>query len=179
MTTNTRTITAAATLAAASALLLGSAPAASALQPAEAATTTERERGIVMECTGEAGGLQAYASLYENDRHGNYLQVVLGDPDDGNGRSKQVKRAILDEGVVRASIKVDGARARITGTASKVGKKKKVHEEHTDAGYQITIDGTHRRLVNDLVLTYDGVTVPLTCDPAFAYDLRVTKDPIV
>ncbi len=80
-----RTLTAA--FLTATALTIGSAP-ASAVQAAEPGTaTTERERGIVMECTGQAGGLEAYASLYENDRYGNVLQVVLGDPDAGNGRS--------------------------------------------------------------------------------------------
>ena len=49
---------------------------------------------------------------------------------------------------------------------------------HDDAGYLITVDGTHRRLANDLVLRYDGAVVPLTCDEAFAYDLQVTKEPI-
>ena len=119
--------------------------------------TTERERGIVLDCHGEADGLQAYASIYENQRYGNHLQVVLGDPDDGNGRSKEPKRPFLVDGKVRATITVDGAKAKIRGTAAKVGKKKAVHEVHDDAGYLITVDGTHRRLANDLVLRYDGV----------------------
>ena len=172
-----RTLTAA--LLAATALMVGPTP-ASAMQADDfGPATTERERGIVLDCHGEADGLQAYASIYENQRYGNYLQVVLGDPDDGNGRSKEPKRPFLVDGKVRATITVDGAKARIRGTAAKVGKKKAVHEVHDDAGYLITIDGTHRRLANDLVLRYDGAVVPLTCDEAFAYDLRVTKEPIV
>ena len=171
-----RTLTAA--FLTATALTLGSTP-ASAMQADDHGTaTTERERGIVLECRGEAGGLQAYASLYENDRYGNVLQVVLGDPDAGNGRSKEVERKFLEDGEVRASITIDGAKAKIRGTADPVGKKKKVHEVHDDAGYLITVDGTHKRLVTDLVLRYDGVRVPLTCDPAFRYDLMVTKEPI-
>ncbi len=163
---------------AATALAAGSAP-ASAMQTDDFGTpTSERERGIVMECYGSADGLQAYASLYENDKYGNVLQVVLGDPDDGNGRSKEVKQAFLKNGKVRASISVDGDKAKIRGTARKVGTKKKVHEVHDDAGYLITIDGTHRRLATDLVLSYDGVRVPLTCDPAFRYDLMVVKEQI-
>lgn len=172
-----RTLTAA--FLTATALTVGSTP-ASAMPAAEPGTaTTERERGIVLECRGEAGGLAAYASIYENDKHGNVLQVVLGDPDAGNGRSKHVERPFLKDGKVRAAIRVDGTKARIRGTADKVGKKRSVHEVHDDAGYLITIDGTHKRLVADLVLSHDGVQVPLTCDPAFRYDLMVTKQPIV
>jgi hypothetical protein len=172
-----RTLTAA--FLTATALSVGSAP-ASALQTDDFGTpTTERERGIVLECRGEADGLAAYASLYENDKYGNVLQVVLGDPDAGNGRSKDVKRPFLEDGKVRGTITVDGAKARIRGTAEVVGKKKKVHEVHDDAGYLITVDGTHKRIAADLVLSYDGVRVPLTCDPAFRYDLMVTKEQIV
>jgi hypothetical protein len=172
-----RTLTAAFLTAAA--LTVGSAP-ASAMQADDfGPSTTERERGIVLECRGEAGGLEAYASLYENDRYGKVLQVVLGDPDAGNGRSKTPKRPLLEDGAVRGTITIDGAKARIRGTAVKVGKRKPVHEVHDDAGYLITVDGTHKRLVADLVLTYDGRRVPLTCDPSFVYDLQVTKTPIV
>ena len=157
------------------ALALGQSPATAM---ADGATTTHRERGIVMECTGEADGLQAYASLYENDRFGNYVQVVLGDPDAGNGVNKLVKRKLLEDGVVRATVTIDGAKAKIRGTASRVGKKKHVHEELDDAGYHVVSDGTHRRLRNDLAFEYDGMATRLSCDPAFAYNLRVTKTPI-
>ena len=88
---------------------------------------------------------------------GTCLQVVLGDPDAGNGRSKEVERQFLVDGKVRATITIDGAKAKIRGTAELVGKKKPVHEVHDDAGYLITVDGTHRRLATDLVLSYDGV----------------------
>jgi len=171
-----RTLTAAFVTTAA--LMAGAAPATAMLADGDdfGTTTTHRERGIVLECTGEAGGLEAYASLYENDKYGNVLQVVLGE---GNGRSKNVKRPFLEDGKVRGTITIDGAKAKIRGTAETVGKKKKVHEVHDDAGYLITIDGTHRRLANDLVLTYDGTSVPLTCDSAFRYDLMVTKEQVV
>jgi len=169
-----RTVTAA--LLAATALMAWPTP-ASAMQANDfGPPTTERERGIVLECTGEADGLAVYASLYENDKYVNVLQVVLGE--DGNGKSKQVERNFLVDGKVRARITIDGAKAKIRGTAELVGKKTPVHEEHDDAGYLITVDGTHRRLATDLVLTYDGARVPLTCDPGFRYDLMVTKEQI-
>jgi len=172
-----RTLTAA--FLTATALMVGSAP-ASAMQAAEpGASTTERERGIVLECRGDLDGTAVYASLYENDTYGNWFQVVLGDPDAGNGRSKNVKRQILVDGKVRAAITIDGAKATVRGTASKARKKKHVHEELDDAGYHIVTDGTHRRLKNNLAFEYDGMATRLTCGPAFAFDLKVTKTPIV
>ena len=114
----------------------------------------------------------ATANLHADD-----TQVKVPAP--GNGKAKNVKSERLDEGKVRASITIDGAKATVRGTASKVGKKKPVHEELDDAGYFIVNDGTHRRLRNDLAFEYDGMATRLTCDPAFAYDLKVTKTPIV
>ena len=66
----------------------------------------------------------------------------------------------------------------LPGTARKVGPPTRVHEEYDDASQHIVADGTHRRLRNDLVLRYDGTTVPLTCDPAFFFKLDVTKTDI-
>ena len=172
-----RTLTAA--FLAAAALTIGSAPATAMQADEPGASTTHRERGIVLECRGDLDGTAVYTSLYENDVYGNWFQVVLGDPDAGNGRSRTVKRAILEDGKVRASIKLDGAKAVVRGTASKVGKKKPVHEELDDAGYFIVNHGTHRRLRNDLAFEYDGKATRLTCDPAFAYNLKVTRTPIV
>ena len=116
---NKQTLTAATFVTAA--LMLGQTPASAMF--ADGATKTHRERGIVLECRGELDGTAVYASLYENDKYGNWFQVVLGDPDAGNGKSKNVKREILEDGRVRASITIDGAKAVVRGTASRVGKR--------------------------------------------------------
>jgi hypothetical protein len=145
---------------------------------ASAAPEWEPEHGIVIECTGNAQGLRVYTSVYENDPHGNTVQVVLGDPDDGNGASRNTDAKFLVDGVVNARVKVNGKRATIKGTAERYGARKKVYEEHEDAGYLIKVRGFHRKLDTDLVATYAGKTVPLTCSPAFYYDLEVKKIPI-
>jgi hypothetical protein len=143
-----------------------------------AAPEWKTERGIVIECTGEAHGLRVWTSVYENQRYGNTVQVVLGDPDDGNGNSRNSDEKFLVDGVLRASVKVDGTRAVIKGTAERYGARTKVYEEYEDAGFLIKTRGFHRQLETDLVAKYDGKTVPLTCDPAFYYDLEVKKIPI-
>ena len=139
----------------------------------------ERERGIVLECVGDAHGVQVYASLYENSRYGNTLQVVLGDPDDGNGASKETDQKFVVDSVVKASIKVNGKRVLIEGVAERHGPRTKVYDEYEDAGYLIKTRGYHRRIVTDMGARYAGKSVPLACDTAFAYDLEVKKIPIV
>ena len=141
------------------------------------AVETHTEKGIVLECTGETGGLSAYVNLYENDVFTNYLQVVLND----NPRlaASREPKNIWADGVVRSSVTIKGKKATIVGSASKTGRRTHVHEEIDDAGNHVVSDGWHRRLENDLVLTYAGKTVDLTCDPAFFYKLEVTKTPVV
>ena len=51
-------------------------------------------------------------------------------------------------------------------------------QELDDAGYHVVSDGWHRRLKNDLSLTYAKTSIDLTCDTAFRYKLEVTKTPI-
>lgn len=137
--------------------------------------TTTRERGIVVECTGTYRGQEVWTSVYENSTVKNVVQVVIGD--DGLGAIRETSKAFKVGRDLHASLKLDGARAVIDGTARVVGKKTRVHEEHDDAGQYITVDGTHRRIASDLTLTWKKREVPLTCDDAFAYDLLVTKVP--
>jgi hypothetical protein len=147
---------------------------------AEAASPTwEKERGIVLECVGQAHGVRIYASVYENDRYGNTVQVVVGDPDDGLGNSKQTDEKFVVDGVVKASVKVDGKRALVEGVVDRHGPRTKVYDEYTDAGFLIKTRGYHRQLLTDMGARYAGKSVPLACDTAFVYDLEVKKIPVV
>lgn len=159
---------------AATSALVGAGGAAHAGEP-----TTTRERGIVVECTGTVHGRSIYASLYENDTYANVLQVLIGDDDHQVGGSREDRDGFLERGQVTASMKVDGTRARITGTARRVGDRLPVHDEYDDAGQHITATGFHRSLDTDLRLTWRGRSVPLDCDTAFAYRLSVTKESTV
>lgn len=145
--------------------------------PAHAATTTTtREVGNLLECTGTWKGRDVYASLYENRTYGNTIQILIGDGDHQVGGSRNPEGELLEAGQVHGSLKIGRKRAVIDGTAHRVGKKVAVHEEHDDAGQHITVDGFHRRLANDLTLAWRSRTVPLACGNAFHYDLQVTKE---
>ena len=145
--------------------------------PAHAAEW-KSERGIVVECQGRKAGLQVRATVYENHRYGNTVQVVLGDPRDDIDGARNTDQKFLVDGVLRATVQVDGKRAVIKGTAKRYGARIPVSESFDDGGYLVQTRGFQRRLRTDLVAKYDGKVVPLTCDTAFAYNLETKKTPI-
>ena len=124
-----------------------------------AAPEWKRERGIVIECVGDAHGVQVWTSVYENQRYGNTVQVVIGGPDDGNGSSRSTDDEFLLDGSVKASVQVNGKKAVIHGTAVRYGARSSVYEEFDDAGFLIKTRGFHRQLRTDLVATYAGKVV--------------------
>ena len=143
---------------AAAAGLLVTALAAVAHVPAAQAAAPEwkRERGIVLECAGDAHGLQVWTSVYENHRYGNTVQVVIGDPDAGNGASKSSEDKFVVDGVVKATVKVDGKRALVEGAVQRHGARTPVYEEYADAGFLIKTRGYHRQLLTDMGFRYAG-----------------------
>ena len=155
------------------------APEATAVSDTKVAVTStpvsvEHQRGLVIEATGEAHGLAASISLYENQAYGSFAQVVLGDPeDDLIGAVEQTAPFVID-GRVELNVNVAGKPAVLSGTVVETDTTKVVDPQQ-DAGEQQVIRGTQSQLVTDLALTYDGVTVPLQAAPAFAFDLEVRR----
>jgi hypothetical protein len=134
--------------------------------------SVEQQSGVVVEASGSANGITASVTLYENSEHGNSVQVVLGE--DRIGYAEPASALVVD-GAVEESVLVDGEPATVTGTLTRSGRPEKLTEPVQDAGEQVVTRGTHTALVGDLTLTYDGVTVPLHLDTAFAYDLEVRR----
>jgi hypothetical protein len=152
---------------------------AGAAAPASAGTAaTTTERGNVIECTGTIDDRSVYVSVYENDTYANVIQVLIGDDDHQVGSSREVADGFLDHGQVLGSLRVGKRKAVVSGSAVRVGKRIAVHEQYDDAGQLITVDGIHRRLRSDLELTWGRRTAPLSCDNAFFYRLRVTKEDV-
>lgn len=163
-------------LATAATIGLAAAPSGFARADGGGGQTVTRERGIVVECTGRHAGHDVWVSVYENDRHVNVFQVVLSE---GDGKSVERPAGFWDGRDVRAGMRMHGKRVVVKGTAVKVGRRVRVHEETDDAGHHVVSEGFHRRLRTDLVMRYGVKSVRLTCDPAFYYSLKVTRTPIV
>ncbi len=137
------------------------------------------ERGKLLECTGRAGTTPVRANIYQNRTYGNHLEVLVhdGTPDEA-GVSREAATPYVVGHRVRATAKIDGKRVTISGTAKPTGKVKRVHEVVEDAGLRIVSKGTHKLLTPALTIRYGGRSGGLTCDHAFAFDLKVTKTSI-
>ena len=134
--------------------------------------TIEHQRGIVLEGTGTAGGLVVTVHVYENDAHGNSAQVVLGDPGDDRIGAVEQDAAFVVDGVLTATVEVDGRTATVTGTVAPSGAEATAVDPSRDTEQHV-VRGTHTPLNADLVVTYGDIRVPLRVSPAFAYDLEV------
>jgi hypothetical protein len=163
-------------------LVLGAAavvvPACAVAAPPHTDRSANLEKGLVVECTSGAKRLEAFVSMYENSRYANVLQVVVGDPDQGLGSSVEDPAGFVDGRAAFGQVEVGGEVATVSGSVERTGAPSRVHEELTDAGQLIVTRGWHRDLRADLSLRYGDVSVPLTCDTAFAYHLHVQKTPV-
>lgn len=140
---------------------------------------TETERGIVLEGTGAWRGQDVRVFVYENQRHGNTLQIVVGDPDGqhaigaGEGRD-----AYVTDGVLNVGLDVDGDLAVVKGTVTEAGAPLPVVEDQPD-GELVSSSGTHTPLRVQATFTYRGESVALQFPQAFGFDLasvRATTD---
>jgi len=137
-------------------------------------TSTQVETGIVVEATGSYAGHDVLVLLYENERYGNSLQVVLDPENDVIGWTEQEAPFVVD-GRVDTDVTVDGRTARLTGTVVRTGETSKVVDPVQDGGEQIVTRGKHTQLDADLVLEFAGSSIPLEAAPAFAFDLDVRR----
>lgn len=145
-----------------------------------------KEKGFVAFCTGAAGGYTVTADLYQNST-AEVPPVVVVERSDGtvlvgNGSTEG---DVFDNGTIDVDVDLvnreddaSAGPASVTGTYSLVGKPKRVHEKIRDAGEIIIVRGTNTQLDVDLSAHYAGATIPLSCDPAFAFDLTVRRQPI-
>jgi hypothetical protein len=179
----TQLVTSALAVAATSALIgLGTstATARTAAPPDPMKPGTVREVGTLIECTGTVGRVPVRANLYQNATYGNHLEVLVHDGTRREaGGASEPRRPFVDDGSVRATTRIKGARISVRGTVEETGKVKRVDETYEDAGLSIHSTGRHRLLATDLTATYRGAKGTLTCATAFAFDLKVVKTSLV
>lgn len=135
-------------------------------------TAIVRERGIVLEGRGTWRGQPVTVFVYENQEHGNSLQIVVGDPDGKHAISVgQGRDAYVVDGVLNVGLDVDGDLAVVEGSVTESGHPEPVTEPAPD-GDLVTAAGKHTRLLVDATFEYRGTIVDLTFTEAFAYDLE-------
>lgn len=170
-----------ATLAIAGALPMATATAThaqTAAEPGGAETTTTQEKGVLLECTGTWKDQPVFVSVYENRTFGNELLVAVGAEDSESFWSTHPEGRMVRRGEIQQEGRMDGRLIVLAGQVTRDGEPVEVHEEREDAGQHIVVDGIHKPLDADLVLTWKKRNAALDCDNAFRYDLTVTKTPI-
>lgn len=164
-------------------IALSSAPTATAATGSGATTT--HQRGYVMACTGERGPLDAFVELYTNSTVTVPTSVVIRGPHGVAVAADDSMAPRIRHGRVKANVALvdrdtDAAfgKAKVRGTYQRVGEVIPISTSFEDDGALIEERGTNRQLRTDLRVRVGKVTIPLTCDPAFAYDLNVTRTPL-
>lgn len=142
---------------------------------AEAPTSVEIQRGLVLEGSGEINGASLQVTVYENSLYGNSVQIVVGDPDEGNIGASEQTAAFVVGGQLNASVQIGGKTATLSGTVESTGRPERVVEPIQDAGERIVTRGTNTALRANVTLTFDGAAAHVEFAPAFAYELEVRK----
>jgi hypothetical protein len=153
---------------------------------ASARPTVADENGFAAVCTGSAGGYTVTADLYQNSTVEVPPAIGVESSDGtvvaGNGSTVG---DVFDNGAIDVSVDLvnpeddtPAGPASVTGTYSLVGQPQRVHETLRDDGFVVVVNGTNTQLKMDLSAHYAGTTIPLSCDPAFAFDLITRRQPI-
>ena len=155
---------------------------------AQAAPVVVEEEGFVAFCTGTAGGYSATVDLYQNSTV-NVAPTATIETADGTVLAGEGTTAgdVFDSGTVDVTFELDeleadppapAGSASLSGTYRLSGSPTRVHQAIRDNGYIVVSTGTNTPLSTDFSLEYAGTTIPLTCDPAFAFDLTTRRQPI-
>lgn len=147
-------------------------------EPTEPTSETTQEKGVLIECAGTWRDQPVTVSVYENRTYGNELLVAVGAEDAESFWITNPEGRMVRRGELQQEGRMDGRRVVLAGQVVRDGEPVEVHEEREDAGQHIVVDGVHKPLAADLVLTWKKRNADLDCDNAFRYDLTVTKTPI-
>lgn len=148
-------------------------------EPTEPTSETVQEKGLLIECAGTWRDQPVHLSVYENRTYAHELLIAIGAEDQEVFLVENPEQRMVRRGEVHESGRLDGRRFALAGTVVRDGEVVEVHEEFEDDGKTVTVDGVHKPLAADLVLTWKKQNAELDCDNAFRYDLTVTKTPIV
>jgi hypothetical protein len=158
------------------------APQASGTEP-----VTTYEKGHVVECTAQLERYDTvYVSLYSNSVHGNHTQVVISSAESEYAGAAQPEK-LFSHGAIRTVVPISPVDGRVESASSAVvhgryapvGEPTPYSDEMYDAGYRIVTTGTHQDISTRLTIKAFGERARLQCDNALAYDLRITKTPVV
>lgn len=164
------------------ATLLTAAPAAAADGREESLGVT-RERGHAVVCQAERDGTQVSLELYENSAFGTHVSLSVEADGTQYGGGGPVERGLFDRGVISghvaySELEEDGAEqriARVQGSYEASGPRVRVREVHPEPWGEVVTKGWRTPLAAEVTVDVLGRPMRLTCDEAFAFDLRVKR----
>ncbi|MEV5428094.1 hypothetical protein [Streptomyces sp. NPDC052701] len=179
MTHRTR-LAAAGALAAA---LLAATPAVAAAAGAAGPYTWTVEKGHVLACAGEEDGLRVAVELYENSAFDTHAQVSVQTAGTRYLRGGETEGGLFDNGtisrrlVVAAQEEAAGSSETVVVNGSYVpaGPRERVHEVYDEPWGRVVSKGWNTPLSAAVTVDALGQRVDLTCDSAFAFDLKVRR----
>jgi hypothetical protein len=143
------------------------------------------EQGFVAFCTGEANGYSVTVDLYQNTTVQVAPTVTIQAGDQLIFGTGTTSRDIFNDGTVEvdfnlvdAGTELPAGSATVAGTYFLAGEPQRVHEVRRDDNYVVVVTGTNTQLETNLTLYYEGTSIPLTCEPAFAFDLTTRRQRI-
>ncbi|MGW7198506.1 hypothetical protein [Streptomyces chryseus] len=146
---------------------------------------TTFEKGHVLSCTGQVGKQSVAVELYDNSLHGSFVNVSLEGPD-GQYGGDSTPATLFDNGSVNVKLPIrrlgeveqPAGTASIKGIYALKGEPTSFLDVYEDGGWLVESAGTHHDLKSKVSVEVFGETERLTCEDAFAYDLKVTKTPV-
>ncbi|GAB2934535.1 hypothetical protein [Streptomyces heilongjiangensis] len=159
------------------------APAAAA-QGGEGAFRTQ-EAGHVLSCSGQADDTWVSVELYENSAYGSFVNVSVEGPGGQYGGHARPER-LFNDGSVSVSLPLrlleeghedEVGTASFEGTYAASGQPERVHDVYPEPGWRVISSGTRQELSAQVDAQVLGLSVPLTCDHAFAFDLTTIRTP--
>jgi hypothetical protein len=163
----------------------GTGQAAPAAQSGSKPVTKTIEKGYALSCAGQSAGVSIAVDLYQNSAFGSHASVSIETPEGeyGGGYGPE-DTTLFSSGTFAADMPIrklddpprSAGDAVISGTYVAASSPKRVHEVIEDpAGHYVITQGTNTPLRTAATVKVLGMTVPLSCSTAFAFDLTVWR----
>ncbi|WP_221355966.1 hypothetical protein [Streptomyces beigongshangae] len=168
--------------------LLSATPAVAATPGAGMPYTWTVEKGHALACTGEREGVRVSIDLYENSAFGTHAQVFVETAETEYVHGGETAGGLFDDGRIRRRLLVapqeqteqeqtakSSRTVLVSGSYTTSGPRRWVHEVYDEPSGQVVSKGWNTPLAATVTVNALGRRVALTCETAFAYDLRVGR----
>lgn len=165
------------------AALFAATPAAASTPDAAGPYTWTVEKGHVLACAGEEGELRVDVELYENSAFGTHVQVSVRTAEAEYVRGGETDGGLFDNGTISRRLAVESQdeaagssqTVLISGSYAPGGPRQWVREVYDEPWGQVVSKGWKTPLSVAVTANALGQQVDLTCETAFAYDLKVRR----